>query len=49
VLGNDNMADSNPIPEVIRRQLLDLSATVQAQQNQIQQQHQQFLSRVKDT
>ena len=46
---NNNMADSNPISEVIRRKLLDLSATVQAQQKQIQQQHQQFSSRVKDT
>ena len=45
---NTNMTNSNPISEIIHRQLLDLSATVQAQQNHIQQQHQQLLSRSKD-
>jgi hypothetical protein len=41
--------DSKPISEIIHRKLLDLNALVQAQQNHIQQQHQQLLSRSNDT
>jgi hypothetical protein len=46
---NNSLMDSKPMSEIIHRQLLDLNALVQAQQNHIQQQHQQLLSRNNDT
>ena len=46
---NNSLMDSKPISEIIHRQLLDLNALVQAQQNHIQQQNQQLLSRSNNT